>query len=273
MRVKIFGSGGSEGVPVPFCSCHVCSSGEKRRRAGYVVEGGGLSFWLELSPDFRSQILEYSSFPDYFFISHAHYDHIAGISELRQSLLITPNSDILPKLLLPKHLVRFFRNISSFHSFLGEGFAYDFIHLKNSKRVEVIPLKENFALSLAKNVVVQSVNNIHCDALSTSLFIDIGNKRFLYLADAEKIDDGIYNLLEEKRADVVIAHTPFFSRKKGEHHLGIEDLRKLKARTILLSHISHKVGRTHGDLEALASSYSKRGKRFEVVYDGDEFLF
>ncbi len=81
------GTGGSLGVPVVGCACPVCTSDDpknKRRRTSALLNVGEKSFLIDPGPDFRAQALAFGiDALDGVIITHAHYDHVAGIDELR----------------------------------------------------------------------------------------------------------------------------------------------------------------------------------------------
>ncbi|MCI5052704.1 MAG: MBL fold metallo-hydrolase [Simkaniaceae bacterium] len=87
MKVKILGSGSSLGVPVIGCSCPVCSSKDtknRRLRPSILLEDKGRRYLVDVGPDFRQQALIHGiDRIDGLLLTHVHYDHIAGIDDLR----------------------------------------------------------------------------------------------------------------------------------------------------------------------------------------------
>lgn len=81
------GTGASAGVPVIGCRCAVCSSKDphdERLRPSGFVRVSDKSFLIDIGPDFRQQALRYSiESADGLLLTHTHYDHIAGIDEVR----------------------------------------------------------------------------------------------------------------------------------------------------------------------------------------------
>jgi len=85
--LHILGNGDSMGVPRVYCDCAVCSearlTGRNRRlrSAAYLdTEAGGL--WIDIGPDWAEQMetLGRRSMPAAL-LTHAHYDHMAGLPE------------------------------------------------------------------------------------------------------------------------------------------------------------------------------------------------
>ena len=87
VRATLLGTGTSTGVPVPLCSCDVCTSNDPRDtrlRCSCLVETGGLSILIDAGPDFRTQCLRRGiERIDAVLITHEHFDHIAGLDDLR----------------------------------------------------------------------------------------------------------------------------------------------------------------------------------------------
>jgi phosphoribosyl 1,2-cyclic phosphate phosphodiesterase len=81
------GTGGSMGVPVLGCSCSVCSSSaaeNKRLRSSGVIRVGKKTILIDCGPDFRTQAFTYRIQDlDMVCLTHHHYDHTAGLDELR----------------------------------------------------------------------------------------------------------------------------------------------------------------------------------------------
>lgn len=81
------GTGSSAGVPEIGCECAVCTSTNPRNqrlRTSALLTIQGKRFLIDVGPDFRTQALRYGVGKlDGLILTHTHYDHIAGIDELR----------------------------------------------------------------------------------------------------------------------------------------------------------------------------------------------
>lgn len=87
ISLKILGCGNSSAVPVIGCRCSVCSSSvleNRRMRTSALLTYGDLQFLIDAGPDFYHQAIQFDiASIDGFILTHSHYDHIAGIDELR----------------------------------------------------------------------------------------------------------------------------------------------------------------------------------------------
>ncbi len=81
------GTGASAGVPLIGCQCAVCRSSlpyNNRLRSAGWIRVGGKSFLIDVGPDFRQQALMHGiDRVDGLLLTHTHFDHIAGIDDLR----------------------------------------------------------------------------------------------------------------------------------------------------------------------------------------------
>lgn len=87
MKVTMLGCGPSQGVPVVgnrWGDCDPSNPKNVRTRPSIVVEDHGARLLVDMSPDVRTQLLsnEINSI-DAVLFTHLHYDHVAGIGELR----------------------------------------------------------------------------------------------------------------------------------------------------------------------------------------------
>lgn len=86
-KFLFLGTGASAGIPVVGCKCKICTSSSpenKRLRPAGYLEVGGKKLLVDVGPDFRQQALCFAiNAPDGLLLTHTHYDHIAGIDELR----------------------------------------------------------------------------------------------------------------------------------------------------------------------------------------------
>lgn len=86
-RLLFLGTGSSAGIPLIGCQCEVCTSPSpfnKRLRPSALVSVNNKKFLIDAGPDFRQQALRYNiTALDGVVFTHAHFDHTAGIDDLR----------------------------------------------------------------------------------------------------------------------------------------------------------------------------------------------
>ena len=87
LEIEFLGTGTSTGVPMLRCHCPVCMSDDprdKRLRTSAIVRYQGARLLIDCGPDFRSQMLRASDDNlDAVLITHIHFDHVAGLDDLR----------------------------------------------------------------------------------------------------------------------------------------------------------------------------------------------
>lgn len=87
MTVTFLGTGTSHGVPMIGCACPTCRSTDardKRTNSSVLIGVRGRNILLDCGKDFRQQALrERLTRVDYVLLTHTHFDHVAGIDDLR----------------------------------------------------------------------------------------------------------------------------------------------------------------------------------------------
>ncbi|MFD0681657.1 MULTISPECIES: MBL fold metallo-hydrolase [unclassified Paenibacillus] len=83
----LWGTGDSMGVPRVYCSCEVCSEARttglnRRFRSSAMLEAAEGELLIDCGPEWRTQMeLLDKRFIGHVLITHAHFDHIAGLPE------------------------------------------------------------------------------------------------------------------------------------------------------------------------------------------------
>ncbi len=97
MHLRFLGTGTSMGVPIIGCDCAVCTSSDprnRRMRTSALLRTDDRTILIDAGPDFRLQALSVGlRHIDAVLLTHAHFDHIAGIDDLRP---LTEKGDCMP---------------------------------------------------------------------------------------------------------------------------------------------------------------------------------
>ncbi|MDP4095299.1 MBL fold metallo-hydrolase [Paenibacillus sp. P96] len=86
-QLTFLGTGDAMGVPRVYCNCSVCeearlTGANRRLRSSVLVEGDDESFLIDCGPDWRTQMENMGiRHTDTILVTHAHFDHIAGLPE------------------------------------------------------------------------------------------------------------------------------------------------------------------------------------------------
>lgn len=276
MKVTVLGSGGSEGIPVPFCDCKICRKAKGkdiRLRTSYWISAGPVTLLVEASLDLRQQILKFrlDRFGlGYLFLSHCHLDHVAGLIDLKywDSLagrhqpekLTTLLGEELASWLMPKS------SINLHPESIQAGFI-GFTKKNNSKILILKPFQE---VGLADKITLTFFAGPHENVDSGGFILKQGRKSLVYLGDMGLIPPEVTKTISAIEPDLVIAHSPHVCRQVvgGKvKHLGLEDLKEFPGKAILVSHFSHKAQLFHDEISKKAKQLNKR---LLVAYDGME---
>ncbi|MCH9630750.1 MAG: Phosphoribosyl 1,2-cyclic phosphate phosphodiesterase [Chlamydiia bacterium] len=252
-KYTFFGTSASMGIPVVGCSCDVCLSKEKRNkrtRPAGLLEVANKKFLLDAGPDIRLQCLEHNiKDVDGLMLTHTHYDHVAGLDELR----VISFRKKAPIPILATH-----QAITDLKSKMGYLFepkkeradTFSFQVLDNNAReAEFCGVKFSYLFYSQLDMVVVGYR--------------VGD--FAFVTDIKDYDDSIYTSLSGVKTLVLSAINFAPSRA----HISIQEAqdiaKKAKIKRLILTHVAHEIG--YLDVSEVLPN------NVELAYDGMEVTF
>ncbi len=248
MTFTFLGTGTSSGVPVLGCPCEVCHSSDprdRRYRSAGLLETASTRVLIDSGPDIRMQLMPLPFRKiDGVLITHIHYDHVAGIDDLRGFCKFGD--------------INIYANQQTVDA-LRVTMPYCF----TEKLYPGVPLLNLHPIAPGQNGQIgdirwQAVEVMH-DWLPI-LAYRFGS--FAYITDMKTISDESRQLLQGVKTLVVNALR--FEREHHSHMLvrdAIEFARSIGAERTFLTHLTHEIG-FHDD----ANSQLPPDVRF--AYDG-----
>jgi len=248
MKFTFLGTGTSAGVPVLGCQCEVCRSTDPRdfryRSAG-LLETESTRVLIDSGPDIRMQLMRQPFKKiDGVLLTHIHYDHVAGIDDLR-GFCVFGDLNIYADKLTADAL-----RVTMPYCFTEN--LYPGVPLLN-----LHPIQAGQRGRIG-DIEWQAVEVMH-DKLPI-LAYRFGD--FAYITDMKTISDESRELLQGVKTLVVNALR--FEREHHSHMLvpdAIEFARSIGAERTYLTHLTHKIG-----LHDEANSRLPEDVRF--AYDG-----
>ncbi|MDI6806653.1 MAG: MBL fold metallo-hydrolase [Candidatus Aenigmarchaeota archaeon] len=276
MKIKILGSGGWEGIPIPFCNCRVCKVAKKnlkskdnRTRPEILVETDKGKFLIEISPDIRLQSTRFNLLPiKDFLISHWHFDHMYGFLELHAWSEFIMNGEI--KLYCSQKT----------KEWLDKNFAHipkEIVILKQFQNFELYDIK---ITTLPVYHMFSQDRDLEESKLENTFgfLLEKENKKIAYLPDYFEIPQKTMSLI--KNSDIVIMDGTYLLEeqfpnkpeqnglKSDPDHLHgkkiLELANSLNAKKIVFHSITHLTEKTHEELQELLP------KNMKLSFDGME---
>lgn len=238
-RFLFLGSGASMGVPIIGCKCNVClskDSKQKRLRSSGLLQVGEKNILIDVGPDFREQALTHEiNTIDAVFLTHAHYDHMGGIEDLR---------------------IFYYRQKKPIVCYLSPS-TYRELEKKDhvTQFLDIRLLEEDFGAFSMGEISLNYFSFYQKKTLVTGFRLG----SFAYITDISDYKDRLFSSLKGVKTLVLSA----CNLEKSSIHIGFFEAlkfsKRVKAKTYF-THLSHEI-----DVESLRSFL---GKDEEFGYDG-----
>ncbi len=229
LRVRILGSGTSQGLPRIACDCATCTSGDPRDvrlRASALLAWGARRVVIDCGPDFRAQALAADlDRLDAVLLTHEHQDAVGGLDDLRRFNEIS--GGYLAVHGLPETLEVVLRR-----------FAYAFE--PGQDRFRGLPMLR--PVSIAGPFAIAGRTFVPVPVLHGSLpAIGIRTGGFGYVSDVNRIEAPSLALLRD--LDVLVLNavrdTPHPAHQTVDEALAVID--ELRPRRAFLTHLDHEL--------------------------------
>ncbi len=220
------------GTPVVTCKCPVCLSQDRcnqRLRPSGLLKIDGKQFLFDAGPDFREQALRFGVDQlDGVVLTHGHYDHIAGLDDLRVFYFL--KNQTLP-CLLSRHT---YEEIKMKSSYFFEGSGDDIVGAPRFQ-FKVIDIEEGDLIfnNLPWTIVSYVQNRMPVTGYR------IG--KFAYIMDLKEYHPSIF----EKLKGVEVLVLSGLRHRPSPSHLTLDEAvefsRKVGAKKTWFSHVSHEI--------------------------------
>ena len=253
LRVTLLGTGTSTGVPVIGCTCRVCRSSDprdKRTRCACYIEANGLGILIDTGPDFRQQALrEGIRRLDAVLYTHHHFDHVAGIDDLRPFFF--ENDRAIPCYAPPNTARALYR----MYAYIFADGTYPGVPRLRLHAVEG-PFEVTSRYGDGGRVRVEPIEVLHGELPMYGYRIG----RFAYLTDASRIPETSYERLRD--LDVLVLDA--LRERPHPTHFSIDEAirvaRRIGARQTYFIHMTHDV--LHAEVDA------RLPEGINLAYDG-----
>ncbi|MBN2479189.1 MAG: MBL fold metallo-hydrolase [Parachlamydiales bacterium] len=256
MTALFLGTGASTGVPSLACNCSVCKSKSKynkRLRPSLLVNYKKKNILIDAGPDIRQQLLKCKAEKiDYLILTHAHYDHMAGLDDLREYSR---------------------RQKQPIKCFLSNE---TFIEIKKRFSHLFTPNVKGHTQAARFDFVILDKNQgsfriDHSKALFFSYYQDskkvlgIRISNFAYLTDIKTYKENIFNYLKDLDVLILSCLRPKLSNVHFNIQEALDFSKKVCAKKTFLTHLGHEID--------YLKAKSTLTKNVFLAYDGLKFKF
>lgn len=235
MKLTFLGTGTSTGVPELGCKCEVCTSTDPRDvrlRSSALLTHGNTTLLIDCGPDFRAQMLRADvAHIDALLMTHKHYDHTAGIDDLRPYA----SSRLFP-IYADNDTEQQIRSM----------FPYCFFEVKypGVPNIEVRSIEDMKPFTVG-DIDVTPIRVYH----GRLAIVGYRFGKFAYITDMSRIEPS--ELEKLIGVEVLVINALRFSKPHGTHQTVLEALRivdKIAPKRTYFTHMMHHIG-LHAKIE------------------------
>ena len=235
MKIRLLGTGTSQGVPIIGCECRACLSTkveDQRLRTSCLIEIEGKRIQIDTGPDFRQQMLLAKTGEIHaVFITHEHYDHVGGLDDIRPFNFKYQKD--MPVFTLPR---------------VAKDMRKKFDYIFNANPYPGAPRINLIEIDGESSFDVEGVEIIPIHIMHGNLpILGFRIQNFAYLTDVKVIPETEFEKLENLEILVLSALRP----EAHYSHLTIKEAislaQKIKAKKTYFTHFSHLAG-THEEI-------------------------
>ncbi len=229
MRLTFLGTGTSGGVPSIGCDCAVCRSTnphDKRLRSAALLETDTTRILIDSGPDIRQQLLAQPFRKiDAVLLTHIHYDHVAGIDDLRPHCIF---GDI---------------NIYADKSTV-KGLKQTMPYCFTDKLYPGVPLLKLHTIVPHQHIRIGDIELLPIQVMHNRLPI-LGYRfgRLAYITDMKTIDADELRYLQG--VETLVINALRFEKEHHSHQLVADAIKfshRIEAQRTYLIHITHQIG-------------------------------
>ena len=226
MQITFLGCGNSRGVPYINCHCYVCTSTNKknkRKRPSLLIEENNNTILIDTSPDLKQQCMENNITKiDAVIYTHDHFDHVAGIDDLRSFC----------------HGTKPINAYIDDNTFASMSRRYDYLFQGLSRQCHPM-LKRNKldAFQEINGIQCVSFNQIHGSILSRGIRI----KNFAYSTDFNEIPEESVEYLNDLEIWVVDCTRYSYAETHSYYEKTLMLIERFKPKLAVLTHMSHEI--------------------------------
>lgn len=260
-KITFLGTGSSTASPVIGCKCRTCKSTSKynkRLRPSILIQKNRKNILVDVGPDIRHQAIKFNiNKLDALIITHAHFDHMAGLDDLR--IFNRMQNKPLKCYLLKETL----KEIKKKYDYMFE------VNIKGhtqSARFDFQVLNEKKLSFKVADIIFDGFTYFQDSKKVLGFRVD----DFAFITDIKRYREKILDKLKD--LDILILSS--LREEPTPVHFNIEEAiefaNKIKPKMTYLTHLAHEIEHISMAKKLKKQKYSKNIK---LAYDGLELKF